>query len=320
MQHVHSTYAAIKRGRGRGRVRASVLGLDNTGANDGPSSRSSLYLAERHLIVHFLGLLLILAVAAFALRTASLLHGAPTAAVGAHRLSSKRQGGHHRRSGRFVVKDPLDLAHYIRVQFWDKLKAHRNVSRCCFFLLLSTAFEIFYLIVARNSEKILPIRNAVFREWAEQFYLLRAEFVIAFDLNEQTGKCLPANSGDSRTVDLYWTHRAEGTEHFHSLRTTRWPVVRKNIPIFRPEHTRPAIYPSISESLRRRTCPSTRTPGVKTNITSKTSALHTESRLMLHTWNYVYLNYILWFSVTLKMEEVRFMLVIMFEWIINQRT
>lgn len=88
---------------------------------------SSLYLAERHLIVHFLGLLLVLAITAFALRTASLLQGAPTAAVGAHRLSSKRQGGHHRRSGRFVVKDPLDLAHYIRIQFGDKLKAYRDV-------------------------------------------------------------------------------------------------------------------------------------------------------------------------------------------------
>lgn len=32
---------------------------------------------------------------------------------------------------------------------------------------------------------------------------------------------LPAGFGDSRTIDLYWMHRAKGTEHFHSLRTTR---------------------------------------------------------------------------------------------------
>lgn len=82
----------------------------------------SLYLAERHLVVHFLGLLLILTVAALALRAARLFYRTPTAAVGAHRLSSERQSGYHRRSGRFVVKNPLDLAHYIRVQLRDELK------------------------------------------------------------------------------------------------------------------------------------------------------------------------------------------------------
>lgn len=84
--------------------------------------RISLYLAERHLVIHLLGLLLILTVAALALRATRILDGAPTAAVGAHRLSSKRQGGYHRRSGRFVVKNPLEFAHYTSVQFWDKLK------------------------------------------------------------------------------------------------------------------------------------------------------------------------------------------------------
>lgn len=90
------------------------------------SSRPSLYLAEGHFIVHVLGLFLILAVAALALRTAGLLQGAPTAAVGAHRLSSKRQGGNHRRSGRFVVKNPLDLAHYVCVQLRNELKGAKG--------------------------------------------------------------------------------------------------------------------------------------------------------------------------------------------------
>lgn len=100
----------------------------------------SLNLAERHLVVHFLGLLLILTVAALALRTARLFQGTPTAAVGAHRLSSERQGGYHRRSGRFVVKNPLDLAHYVCVQLRDKLGI-----KLIFFLLSATAisFDIF---------------------------------------------------------------------------------------------------------------------------------------------------------------------------------
>ncbi|KYN26791.1 hypothetical protein ALC57_03832 [Trachymyrmex cornetzi] len=76
---------------------------------------TSLYLTEWQLVVYFLGLLLILTVAALALWTARLFHGTPTAAVGAHRLSSKCQSGYHRRSGRFVVKNPLDFAHYVRV-------------------------------------------------------------------------------------------------------------------------------------------------------------------------------------------------------------
>lgn len=80
---------------------------------------------------------------------------------------------------------------------------------------------------------------------------------------ERQTALLPVSFGDSRTIDLYWMHRAEGTEHFHSLRSTRWPVVRKNIPASRPERTRPAIYPSISESHRRRICLSTRTPTSK---------------------------------------------------------
>jgi len=62
---------------------------------------------------------------------------------------------------------------------------------------------------------------------------------------------IPVDFGDSRTIDLYWTHRAEGTEHFHSLKTTRWPVARKNNPVFRPERTRLVTCLSISESLRR---------------------------------------------------------------------
>lgn len=190
----------------------------------------SLYLAERHLIVHFLGLLLILAVAALAFRAAGLLQGAPTAAVGAHRLSSERQGGHHRRSGRFVVKDPLDLTHYARVQLRDELKKHTATS-----LAALHSSSLPPAQSAGNPDKI-PHRNAI-AIWR-----------------------LPANFGDFRTVDLYWMHRAEGTEHFHSLRTTRWPVVRKSIPVSRPERTRPAACPSISESPRRRTCPSTRTP------------------------------------------------------------
>lgn len=82
----------------------------------------SLYLAERQLVIHFLGLLLILTVAALALWTARLLQGTPTAAVGAHRLSSECQSGYHRRPGRFVVKNPLEFAHYVRVQLRDKLE------------------------------------------------------------------------------------------------------------------------------------------------------------------------------------------------------
>lgn len=88
---------------------------------------------------------------------------------------------------------------------------------------------------------------------------------------------IPVDFGDSRTVDLYWTHRAEGTEHFHSLRTTRWPVARKNIPIFRPERTHPATCPSISESRRRRTYPSIRIPvptDVRTIVKSGTNAYY----------------------------------------------
>lgn len=102
----------------------------------GRRPRISLYLAERHLVGHLLGLLLILTVAALALRATRILDGAPTAAVGAHRLSSKRQGGYHRRSGRFVVKNPLELAHYARVQLWDKLK--KIVYSLLFFLFFFT--------------------------------------------------------------------------------------------------------------------------------------------------------------------------------------
>lgn len=82
----------------------------------------SLYLAEGQFVVHFFSLLLILAVAALAFRTTRLLQRAPTAAVGAHRLSSERQRGYHRRPGRFVIQNPLDLAYYARVQFWNELK------------------------------------------------------------------------------------------------------------------------------------------------------------------------------------------------------
>lgn len=76
---------------------------------------TSLYLTEWQLVVYFLGLFLILTIAALALWTARLFHRTPTAAVGAHRLSSKCQSGYHWRSGRFVVKNPLDFAHYVRV-------------------------------------------------------------------------------------------------------------------------------------------------------------------------------------------------------------
>ncbi|KYM88629.1 hypothetical protein ALC53_03113 [Atta colombica] len=76
---------------------------------------TSLYLTEWQFIVYFLGLFLILTVAALALWTARLFHRTPTAAMGAHRLSSKCQSGYHRRSGRFVIKNPLDFAHYVCV-------------------------------------------------------------------------------------------------------------------------------------------------------------------------------------------------------------
>lgn len=78
----------------------------------------------------------------------------------------------------------------------------------------------------------------------------------------QTVRSLPASFGDSRTIDLYWMHRAEGTEHFHSSETTRWPVARKSIPVFRQERTRPAICPSIFESPRLRIYLSIRTPAL----------------------------------------------------------
>lgn len=64
-------------------------------------------------------------------------------------------------------------------------------------------------------------------------------------------------------------HRAEGTEHFHSLKTTQWPVARKSTPVFRQERIRPVIYPSISESPRlRKIFPylSIRTPALQKQI------------------------------------------------------
>lgn len=204
-------------------------------------------------------------------------------------MSSKRQSGHHRRSGRFVVKDPLDLAHYARVQFWDKLKA------CDRFKSLAAVLILFYR-VPFNGPRAIVSRSYQFSEIRSQHAIVRKiQQKIARTKKKQEehfarktpAGSLPANFGDSRTIDLYWMHRAEGTEHFHSLETTRWPVARKNIPVFRPEHTRPAICPSISESPRQRTCPSTRTPGAEVNITSKASARsHTEgvrgvSRLVL---------------------------------------
>lgn len=88
--------------------------------------QTSLYLAEGHFIVHFLSLLLILTVAALAFRTTRLLQRTPTATVGAHWLSSKRQSGYHWWPGRFVIKNSLDLTHYIRVQFRDKLKIEKK--------------------------------------------------------------------------------------------------------------------------------------------------------------------------------------------------
>lgn len=74
---------------------------------------------------------------------------------------------------------------------------------------------------------------------------------------------LPVSFGDSHTIDLYWMHRAEGTEHFHSLKTTRWPVARKSTPVFRQERIRPAICPSISESPHLRIYLSMRTPALQ---------------------------------------------------------
>ena len=124
--YVHSTRTGsrpnVKR-RTRKRVASvSVLGHPMLGINSVWSNETvyrprvtSLYLTEWQLVVYFLGLLLILTVAALALWTARLFHRTPTAAVGAHRLSSKCQSGYHRRSGRFVIKNPLDLAHYARV-------------------------------------------------------------------------------------------------------------------------------------------------------------------------------------------------------------
>lgn len=82
----------------------------------------------------------------------------------------------------------------------------------------------------------------------------------------QITSSLPVSFGDSHTIDLYWMHRAEGTEHFHSLKTTRWPVARKNILVFRQEHIRPAIYLSISESPRLRICLSTRIPALQKQL------------------------------------------------------
>lgn len=61
-------------------------------------------------------------------------------------------------------------------------------------------------------------------------------------------------------------HRAEGTEHFHSLKTTRWPVVRKSTPVFRQERIRPAICPSISESPRLQIYLSMHTPALQTQL------------------------------------------------------
>lgn len=58
-------------------------------------------------------------------------------------------------------------------------------------------------------------------------------------------------------------HRAEGTEHFHSLKTTQWPVARKNTPIFRQERIHLAICPSIFESPRLRIFLSTHTPALQ---------------------------------------------------------
>lgn len=65
-------------------------------------------------------------------------------------------------------------------------------------------------------------------------------------------------------------HQAEGTEHFHSLKTTRWLVARKSTLVFRQEHIRPAIYPSISESPRLRICLSTRTPALQIQLLVRT--------------------------------------------------
>lgn len=86
---------------------------------------------------------------------------------------------------------------------------------------------------------------------------------------------LPVSFGDSHTVDLYWMHRAEGTEHFHSLKTTRWPVARKSTPVFRQVRIRPAICPSISESPRLRIYPSTRIPAKRSLARLETSAQFT---------------------------------------------
>lgn len=93
MSYVQSTYAATKGGESEdvdekrvdGPSSMSILAsFDNTEGSEMRCPRISLYLAEWHLVVHLLGLLLIVTVAAFALRTTRFLDGAPTATVGAH--------------------------------------------------------------------------------------------------------------------------------------------------------------------------------------------------------------------------------------------
>lgn len=71
---------------------------------------------------------------------------------------------------------------------------------------------------------------------------------------------LPVNFEDSRTIDLCLMHRGEGTEHFHSLKTTRQPTVRMSNRVVRRVHTRLAVYPNIFVSRHRLIFPSSRIP------------------------------------------------------------
>ena len=78
-------------------------------------------------------------------------------------------------------------------------------------------------------------------------------------------------------------HRAEGTEHFHSLKTMRWLVARKNTPVFRQEHIRPAICPNISESPHLRICLSTRTPALQKQPLKRSETSRHNSRFSITT-------------------------------------
>lgn len=79
---------------------------------------------------------------------------------------------------------------------------------------------------------------------------------------------LPVNFEDSRTIDLCLMHRVEGTEHFHSLRTTRWPTVRTSSRDVLQERTHLVICPNTFVFHPRRTFLSNHTPAETNSILS----------------------------------------------------